>query len=64
MLMMETMMMMMIIKGDDNNDDDGDKNDDDNDNFADTIAKMDLTKMIATTHTLQLTKTSSASGDH
>ena len=43
--------------GGDNNDDDDDSddnNDDDGDNFADTIAKTDLTKMIATTHTLLL----------
>ena len=34
------------------------------DNFADTIAKTVLMKMIATTLILPLTKTSSVSGDH
>ena len=40
-----------------------DKYEPDDDNFADTIAKTVLTKMIATTLISQLTKTSSASGD-
>ena len=34
------------------------------DNFADTIAKTVLMKMIATTLILPLTKTSSVLGDH